>query len=85
MKGLEVYRDMGYVVDLKHPLQAPCGIVLDIEPAVEALVMWESRRDFQEEWEGWRTRISGFHAFHSSAFPTLACHTWARETSFLSR
>ncbi len=39
--------------------------------AVEALGMWESRRDFQEEWEGWETGFMVFHAFHSSAFPTL--------------
>jgi hypothetical protein len=39
--------------------------------AVEALGMWESRRDFQEEWEGWKTGFMVFHAFHSSAFPTL--------------
>ena len=42
--------------------------------AVEALGMWESRRDFQEEWEGWKTGFMVFHAFHSSAFPTLAFH-----------
>ncbi len=40
--------------------------------AVEALGMWESRRDFQGEWEGWKTGCMVFHAFHSSAFPTLA-------------
>jgi hypothetical protein len=34
--------------------------------------MWESRRDFQEEWEGWKAGFMAFHAFHSSAFPTLA-------------
>ena len=34
--------------------------------------MWESRRDFQEEWEGWETGFMVFHAFHSSSFPTLA-------------
>jgi hypothetical protein len=36
--------------------------------------MWESRRDFQEEWEGWKTGFMVFHAFHSSAFPTLAVY-----------
>jgi hypothetical protein len=30
--------------------------------------MWESRRDFQEEWEGWGAGILAFHALHSSAF-----------------
>jgi RHS repeat-associated protein len=36
--------------------------------------MWESRRDFQEEWEGWKTGFMVFHAFHSSAFPMLAVY-----------
>ena len=39
---------------------------------VEALGMWESRRDFQEEWEGWKTGFMVFPAFHSSAFPPLS-------------
>lgn len=33
--------------------------------------MSESRRDFQEEWEGWKAGILAFHAFHSLSFPTL--------------
>jgi hypothetical protein len=37
--------------------------------------MWESRRDFQEEWEGWKAGILAFHPSHSSAFPTLAGRT----------
>jgi hypothetical protein len=37
--------------------------------------MWESRRDFQEEWEGWKAGIWAFHAFHSSSFPTRASAT----------
>jgi hypothetical protein len=49
--------------------QARSGI--RISPAVEALGMWESRRDFQEEWKGWKTGFMVFHAFHSSSFPTL--------------
>ena len=35
--------------------------------------MWESRRDFQEEGEGWKAGILAFHAFHSSSFPTRIC------------
>ena len=33
--------------------------------------MWESRRDFQEEWEGWEAGFMAFHPFHSSSFPLL--------------
>jgi hypothetical protein len=44
-------------------------------PVAEALGMWESRRDFQEEWEGWKAGILAFQAFHSSAFPRLTCRT----------
>jgi hypothetical protein len=33
--------------------------------------MWESRRDFQEEWDGWEAGFMAFHAFHSSSFPSL--------------
>ena len=31
--------------------------------------MWESRRDFQREWEGWEAGSLAFHAFHSLSFP----------------
>jgi hypothetical protein len=71
---------MRYVVDLRHPLQAPCvlrtltdllllQLFSKIDPAVEAVEMWESRRDFQEEWEGWKAGSMAFRAFHSSPFP----------------
>ncbi len=36
--------------------------------AVVAVVMWESRRDFQGVWEGWQ---AGIVAFHTPAFPWL--------------
>jgi hypothetical protein len=38
----------------------------DIYPVVEAVGMWESRRDFQRVWEGWE---AGFMAFHTLSFP----------------
>jgi len=40
----------------------------NINPIVGAVGMWESRRDFQEEWEA---SSLAFHAFHSSPFPPL--------------
>jgi hypothetical protein len=45
--------------------------VLNIDSVVEAVGMWESRRDFQEEWEGWEAGSMAFHPFHSSSFPPL--------------
>jgi hypothetical protein len=36
-----------------------------------AVVMWESRRDFQGVWEGWKASFMAFHAFHTPAFPWL--------------
>src|SRR5271156_244584 len=37
----------------------------DIYPVVEAVGMWESRRDFQRVWEGWEAGFMAFHAFHT--------------------
>ena len=31
--------------------------------------MWESRRDFQRVWEGWKAGFMAFHAFHTLSFP----------------
>jgi hypothetical protein len=31
--------------------------------------MWESRRDFQRVWEGWKAGIMAFHPFHTLSFP----------------
>jgi hypothetical protein len=70
-----VYRDMRYAVDLRHPLQAPCGVLgrfEDIYPVVKAVGMWESRRDFQRMWEGWKDGFMAFHAFHILSFPRPA-------------
>jgi hypothetical protein len=36
---------------------------------VEAVGMWESRRDFQRVWEGWEAGFLAFHAFHTLSFP----------------
>lgn len=87
---------MIYVLCRGESLQAPCGkngSVIGkwpakpgferIPPDAEALGMWESLRDFQEEWEGWEAGILAFHAFHSSAFPALACRLgFARTLAF---
>jgi len=67
---------MRYAVDLRHPLQAPCG-GYDFQLrgyeenylVVEAVGMWESRRDFQRVWEGWEAGSLAFHAFHTLSFP----------------
>ena len=59
---------MRYVVDLRHSLQALAVLgaltnllflhfVLRIDPVVEAVGMWESRRDFQRVWEGWEANV----------------------------
>ena len=55
------------------------SLSLKYDRVAGALGMWESRRDFQEEWEGWKAGISAFHAFHSSAFPTLAWQPVSRK------
>jgi hypothetical protein len=31
--------------------------------------MWESPRDFQRVWEGWKAGTMAFHAFHALSFP----------------
>ena len=41
----------------------------DIHRVVEAVGMWESRRDFQRVWEGWEAGFMAFHAFHALSFP----------------
>jgi hypothetical protein len=38
-------------------------------PVVEAVGMWESRRDFQREWEVWEAGFMAFHTSHSLSFP----------------
>src|SRR5271156_6252700 len=68
---------MRYAGDLRHPLQAPCGSNASsgggtrrhISPVVEAVGMWESRKDFQRVWEGWKAGFMAFHAFHTLSFP----------------
>jgi hypothetical protein len=51
----------------------PSSRTVEVVKDVEAVGMWESRRDLQEEWEGWKAGLLAFHAFHSSAFPKLTC------------
>jgi hypothetical protein len=31
--------------------------------------MWQSRRDFQRVWEGWKAGFLAFEAFHTLSFP----------------
>jgi hypothetical protein len=45
------------------------GALEDMYPVIEAVRMWESRRDFQRVWEGWEAGIMAFHAFHTLSFP----------------
>jgi hypothetical protein len=49
--------------------------------AVVAVVMSESRRDFQGVWKGWKAGFLAFHAFHTPAFPWLA-FWWLFAASF---
>src|SRR5271154_6729598 len=44
----------------------------NIYPIVEAVGMWESRRNFKRVWEGWEPGIMAFHAFHTLSFPRSA-------------
>jgi hypothetical protein len=37
--------------------------------------MWESQRDFQRAWEGWKAGFLAFHAFHTLSFPWPALET----------
>jgi hypothetical protein len=39
--------------------------------AAVAMVMWESRWDFQGVWEERKTGLLAFHSFHAPAFPWL--------------
>jgi hypothetical protein len=36
-----------------------------------AVGMWESRRNFQGVWEGWKAGFMAFQAFHTPPFPWL--------------
>src|SRR5277367_6202197 len=44
----------------------------NIYPVVEAVGMWESRRNFQRVWEGWEPGIMAFRAFYTLSFPRFA-------------
>ena len=46
-------------------------VLKDITPVAVAVGMWESRRDFQGVWEGWKAGFMAFHAFHTPSFPWL--------------
>ena len=53
----------------------------DIYPVVEAVGMWESRRDFQRVWEGWKAGFMAFHAFHTLSFPWPALEIQQNRTT----
>src|ERR1035438_7773894 len=47
--------------------------------------MWESRRDFQGVWEGWKASFLVFHAFHTLSFPWPALETRITKSQSLRR
>jgi hypothetical protein len=51
-------------------------------PAVEAVGMWESQRDFQRMWEGWKAGFLAFHTFHILSFPWPALECVFKERSY---
>src|ERR1700722_1339317 len=53
--------------------------------AVEAVGMWESRRDFQGVWEGWKAGILAFHAFHTLSFPWPVLETRFTSSQFAAK
>jgi hypothetical protein len=90
-----VYRNIRYTLDRTHPLQVPCAgravnlafalfFVVDFRymPAVEAVGMWESQRDFQRMWEGWKAGFLAFHTFHILSFPWPALECVVKERSY---
>ena len=51
--------------------------------------VWESQRDFQRVWEGWKAGFLAFHAFHTLSFPwpaleTVPVHSSLRRLGFLA-
>ena len=69
--GRQTVGDMRYAVDLRHPLQAPCGgdgfeLKGYEKTTTQSSRPWESRRDFQRVWEA---GFMGLHAFHTLSFP----------------
>jgi len=65
------YKPLAVKVALVRCLRQAWPVLRRIPVAVEAVGMWESRRDLQEVWEGWEAGFMAFHAFHTSAFPPL--------------
>jgi hypothetical protein len=47
--------------------------------------MWESRRDFQGLWEGWKAGFLAFHAFHNLSIPWPALETRFTKSQFPRR
>ena len=72
-----MYRNMRYAwtLDIRYKPLAVAMVRVEgghekTYPVVEAVGMWESRRDFQRVWEGWEAGFMAFHAFHTLSFPT---------------
>jgi len=69
-------------IGLETSVTAPCEgwrfdlavlfLLLNTHPVVEAIGMWESRRDFQRAWKGWEAGLMAFQAFRTLSFPRPA-------------
>jgi hypothetical protein len=67
-----VYKPLAVRVALVAGFRRALPVFRSIIVVAVAVVMWESRRDFQGVWEGWKAGFLAFHAFHTPAFPWLA-------------
>jgi len=47
--------------------------------------MWESRRDFQGVWEGWKAGVLAFHAFHTLSFSWPVLETRFTSSQFAAK
>jgi hypothetical protein len=69
--GDMVYKPLAARVALVAGFRRALPVFKYILVVVVAVAMWESRRDFQGVWEGWKAGFLAFHAFHTPAFPWL--------------
>ena len=88
MEGAECTGDAllcGPETSVTSPLQcndSSRGAPEDLYPVIEAVGMWQSRRDFQRVWEGWEAGFMAFHAFHTLSFPWSALEARIKIRSF---
>ena len=66
-----VYKPLAVRVALVAGFRRALPVFRSMIVVAVAVVMWESRRDFQGVWEGWKAGFMAFHAFHTPAFPWL--------------